>query len=258
MKNKTKLVLMATGLSCAVLGCLGSASYAWFVTQNNVGIHHSQLTVQSTSPNLSILMTRIVPSAESTISLTGVQNIDTAINFSDASSQFGERFFKKNANASTYTAISSSNLDGVVLQYGFKVTNLALATPMTLQLNTVISNADDAASQYLKNWVRMGVYRTTDSTYKTRNGTGFAGAFMCDTSADGMNQYINGVNADGLTTFGEGELHDFGDDVAVVAEVQAQSTYFFKFSVWMEGTAATDQDLARGGTIALTTSFSLV
>ena len=256
MKNKTKLVLMATGLSCAVLGCVGSATFAWFVTKNNIGVNHTNLTVNSTSPNLTVVMTRINPSSNADTTIDTLADINEAFGFSDVSSKFGEAFYKKNNNGA-YAVVNNAGLSGAVLQYGLKVTNLALANPMTLRLNTSIDYSGGDAGLALRGWARMGVYECTDNKYDTKKDGGFAKAFMYSSTAEGANKYVSGAGSDTITTYAEGELVNFGSLNNAAGGIQAVSEHYYKVSIWMEGTVADDQDSARGGTISVLTSFTL-
>lgn len=257
MKNKTKLVLMATGLSCAVLGCLGSATYAWFTTKNNVGVNHTNLTVSTTNPNLTVDMKRIVPSANGSVALSGVQEIDDSITFSDLSSQYGETFYEKGATEGTYAVVSAQRLDNRVLQYGLKVSNLPLANSLALVFTTAVTCPNNSESRSLKNWVRTGIYECTGDTYGTKKEDGFAMAYMNAKNTENANKYVNGETEESIATFEDRHLKNYGTSVIVEQTVRAASTRFFKISVWMEGTAASSQDDAAGGVVSISTVFSL-
>ena len=258
MKNKTKLVLMATGLSCAVLGCLGSATYAWFTVKNNVGVNHTNLTVSTTNPNLSVALTRLNPYAGGETNLANIQEISTSFAFTDLSSQFGETFYKKNTSGTGYQLISADALQGKVVQFGLKVTNLPMFNAMSLYFDTAITYGNNTASASLRNWVRTGIYECTDGTYATRVDNGFAKAFMYDKANENAAKYINGTGEQNVANYVGDAIQNYATAVCAVPLVEEASTHYFKISIWMEGTAGANQDDAGGGTVGISTSFSLI
>ena len=258
MKNKTKLVLMATGLSCAVLGCLGSATYAWFTTKNNIGVNYTNLTVSTTSPNLSVDMTILNPSRSGSVNLSGIERNTEAFYFSDLSSQYGETFYKKSSTEeSAYAVVDADELQGRVLQYGLKVKNLGMVNAMDLCVKATITCGNDAESQNLRSWVRTGIYECTDDTFETKIGDGFVRAYMYDKTVENANKFVKGTGEDDVGTYLGNTLVNYDTPIAA-ASVRLEGIRFYKISIWMEGTANADQDAAGGGHIAISTSFFLM
>ncbi len=260
IKTKTKLVLAASSLSCTVFGCLGSATFAWFVTQNNVGVQYSQLTIASASPNLSLILTQIVPSAASPITLNSVQTIDDAISFSDVSSQFGDTFYEEtDSTDAAFAEVSSSALAGKILQFGVCAKYLSVSTAMKLnfQPSIAVSAADTASSASTTSWVRMAIYQCTNSTYRYRTSGGCAYAFMSDKTLDASKHFINGTQSTSIGSYGTDELCNYSDSVTLKDSITDAGSAFFKVSIWLEGTASTNQDAARDATVSMTTKFSL-
>lgn len=258
MKTRTKLVLGASCLSCAALAGLGSSTFAWFVTQNNVSITHSQLVISTTNPSLELTVTRLVPTAAETLTVTASETISDQIDLSDISSKFGETFYKKaDSGDNYYDLIPAESLSGSVLQYGVKVSTLAMKRPMNLSIRFSIAGANLAATNNVRNWVRTAVYECTDETYAERLTTGKAVALMYKKTQQNCDKYVSGTSESDVSTYTAAELQQYGNQIDLKENIVDASVSFYKISVWLEGTAATNQDIARGATFSVSTAFAL-
>lgn len=258
MKNKTKLALAASVLSCTAFAGLGSATFAWFVTQNNVVVQHTNLTIASANPNMTLYLSRLIPASDGSTPVTSTETISESIQVSDISSKFGQRFFAQATMGSNpYSEHSASILGGRVLQYGIKVVTMGMSRALDLKITPAITAGSDSASTSAKSWVRTAVYECTDETYANAQSEGSAYAFMLSKTQDGCDQYVDGPTTSGLKTYQDGELYNYGTAAVLKEGIKDAHTSYYKISIWMEGTAATNQNAARGATFGISTTFSL-
>ena len=258
MKNKTKLALAATVLSCTAFAGLGSATFAWFVTQNNVVVQHTNLTITSANPNMTLYLSRLIPATDGSTPVSGTETISESIQVSDLSSKFGQRFYgQATVGGEPYSQQSASILGGRVLQYGIKVVTMAMNRSLNLTFNPVIDAANDAPSNAAKDWIRTAVYECTDETYASPQSEGSAFAYMKQKTQNGANQYIDGNSASSLKTYEDGELYNYGTAATLKTGIQDAHTSYYKISIWMEGTASTNQNAARGASFSISTTFAL-
>ncbi len=258
MKNKTKMALMAVGLSCAVVGCLGSATYAWFTTNNEPGVQHTNLTVGSENPNLSVTYARLVPASTETKKTSKVEQIADSLSFSDVSSKYGETFYKKKTAPSTgFVQLGADELEGQVVQFGLTVSNLAMTKEMNLQMRTMIDYSNGDSGKSLRTWTRMGIYECTNRNFDTKKEGGYEGVYVYAKYDPGINQYVDGTTEEDIKTFETDDMDEFGLTVDIKQGIKNVSYTYLKVSIWMEGSVAINQDAARGGIVSIIQTFSL-
>ena len=258
---------------------------AWFTTRSSVQFDAGTLTV-STMSKLSIEGMRVVSGASAAdAGATSTSVIAQNSPLGAVSSATGEHFFAETTLGSdvAFTAIDTqaavNTLKGAnnkycdYLKYNFKIT--AAASDDGAKDLYVSLASPTITGTHIGNWYRIAIYTYTDAdgtldntayttnsvfakTYATDNGGEKRVDSAVITAVGGTTGSATREKVSDLTAGDGVELKDsFQETTSPTATTTSEATIFVCVAVWMEGSAAADQNEAGGDTLQLDFSFSL-
>ena len=263
MNKKTKLLLLATPmLGATLIGASSVSTFAWITSIQQLGISHTNIKVATDSAYVTSTFYRINPSSASMTAGTGVETgaelnenlTDRSMyNIGDASSKFGMEFYRMNTFGTGYELVS--NTSTVCLSYGLKIETKETAANKSL---SIYSRWNDLPSSdnIVSPWVRMAVVECTDTDFTPKEG-GFQFVFAKNTNAP-YNKYVCGTSLEDIGTYADGEIEEYGRRITVKNTFGSETTTYWRFNMWLEGTCADDQEAARGRSIAQSTVIALL
>lgn len=290
MKTKAKLVLGLSLLTAATLTAGATGTFAWFTTNRKATATFNNITAKSVEGSLTIAMGTMTDgtvttdgkltgdSATTTATLSGATSTTT-----DVSSEDGVTFAHPNW---TSTAGNTEN-DGVngiknvsdINTYGKKgywtaywvalQNNGGSAADVYLNKGSVVTAKDDKkeADKAAAKWTRVAInvagtggepQSITKSGTKVIQGSDAQTNFVAPDASDATSKKYT---AKPVTI---SALQNLADVVVATGNVSAQklvkipsnSKQYLTVSVWLEGTAATPQDAAIGGSVNVTLNFA--
>lgn len=274
MKNKTKLMLGLSLLTAGTLAAGATGTFAWFTTNKTASATYSNIIAKSTTGSLGISMHGITESGledgseatDNEASLTGTASYTTDVSSGDGVT-FAQPKWKTNAgNDNPYYEVTNvSSKTGYFTQFyitlqnngGAKVT-VYLDTGTKVSAGTPGKSEDDA----LASWTRVAVNNLGDGTSIVASGTKIFGGtamgtqYVAPTESAGEKLTLQELSATVLTTFGDISAKPVENQKLFAIEPGAHQNV--GVSVWMEGTAATSQDTAKGGIVNVDLKFYAV
>lgn len=293
MKTKAKLVLGLSLLTAATLTAGATGTFAWFTTNRTATMTYQNIVAQSVGGNLEAhihplsdtgaTVTTTTDGVEE--SLTGKRSYTADVSSGDgvAFAQPKWKTIAGNDQAVYSVADVSANKDNkyytsyyISLKNkgatGSKSLNVYLTSGSQITAAATPSGAGAEADGKLAGWTRValnlqGADTPTMSNAKAEhtiilNGTAASNAYVTSKAAE-----IEKLSGDTTVyhTIAEGTYLTSGsvpvasDDTKgkqFVATVEAQATVNVRVTVWMEGTAADNQDKAIGAAINVKLVFS--
>lgn len=275
MKNKTKLMLGLSLLTAGTLAAGATGTFAWFTTNKTASATYSNIIAKSTTGSLGISMHGITESGlsngseakDNVASLTG-----TTSNVTDVSSGDGVTFaqpkWKTNAgNEKPYYEVTDvSSKAGYFTQFYITLQNNGgAAVTVYLDTGTKVSAAttgDSSKNDALASWTRVAVNNLDQGTSIVASGTKIFGGsamgnqYVAPTASAGEALTLKDLSATVLTTFSDISARAVENQKLFALEPGAHKN--IGVSVWMEGTAATSQDNAKGGIVNVDLKFYAV
>ena len=275
MKNKTKLMLGLSLLTAGTLAAGATGTFAWFTTNKTASATYSNITAKSTTGSLGISMHGITePSLKNgseaetnEASLSGTASYTTDVSSGDGVT-FAQPKWKTNAgNKKPYYEVTNvTNKTGYFTQFYITLQNNGgAAVTVYLDTGTKVSAAttgDSSKNDALASWTRVAVNNLDQGTSIVASGTKiFGGTSMGDkyvapTTSAGEELALQDLSATVLTTFSDISAGAVENQKLFALEAGAHKN--IGVSVWMEGTAATSQDNAKGGSVNVDLKFYAV
>ena len=274
MKNKTKLMLGLSLLTAGTLAAGATGTFAWFTTNKTASATYSNIIAKSTTGSLGISMHGITePSLEdgseaedNEASLTGTTSYTTDVSSGDGAT-FAQPKWKTNAgNDKPYYEVTDVTAKtGYFTQFYITLQNnggaavtVYLDTGTKVSAGTPGKSADDA----LASWTRVAVNNLDQSASIVASGTKIFGGsamgnqYVAPTTSAGEKLALQNLSATVLTTFSDISAGAVENQKLFALEPGAHKNV--GVSVWMEGTAATSQDNAKGGIVNVDLKFYAV
>lgn len=286
MKNKTKIMLGLSVLTAGTLAAGATGTLAWFTTNKTASATYNNIKVQGTTGNLEVAIAGLTDTAaksDNTDKANAVANGATSAT-SDVSSKDGITFYQpdwkgKQGNKNEVNSIKKvDGKSGYYTQYFVTVSNATTdeaSTPIDVYLSKLTitatkANATETELASIASWTRVAITSLIDEEQSTDNFVAKEGSasyvFQNDISKDAYKQYISsgtptGDNKISLeSAWNDVSLNQTGEALKIEPEAWKNlgSTKSIKLgvSVWLEGTMADDQDLAKTATISVSMTFS--
>ena len=275
MKNKTKLMLGLSLLTAGTLAAGATGTFAWFTTNKTASATYSKIIAKSTTGSLGISMHGITePSLsngseakDNEASLTGTTSYVTDVSSGDGVT-FAQPKWKTNAgNTKPYYEVTNvSSKTGYFTQFYITLQNNGgAAVTVYLDTGTKVSAAttgDSSKNDALASWTRVAVNNLDQGTSIVASGTKIFGGsamgnqYVAPTASAGEALTLKDLSATVLTTFSDISAGAVENQKLFALEPGAHQNV--GVSVWMEGTAATSQDNAKGGSVNVDLKFYAV
>lgn len=275
MKNKTKLMLGLSLLTAGTLAAGATGTFAWFTTNKTASATYSNIIAKSTTGSLGISMHGITePSLsngseakDNEASLTGTTSYVTDVSSGDGVT-FAQPKWKTNAgnNKPYYEVTDVTSKTGYFTQFYITLQNNGgAAVTVYLDTGTKVSAAtsgDSSKNDALASWTRVAVNNLDQgnsivaSGTKIFGGTAMGNKYVAPTESAGDALTLQDLSATVLTTFSDISAGAVENQKLFALEPGAHQNV--GVSVWMEGTAATSQDNAKGGIVNVDLKFYAV
>ena len=275
MKNKTKLMLGLSLLTAGTLAAGATGTFAWFTTNKTASATYSNIIAKSTTGSLGISMHGITESnlsngseaTDNVASLTGTASYVTDVSSGDGVT-FAQPKWKTNAgNDKPYYSVTDvSSKTGYFTQFYITLQNNGgAAVTVYLDTGTKVSAAtsgDSSKNDALASWTRVAVNNLDQGTSVVASGTKIFGGtamgnkYVAPTESAGETLALQDLSATVLTTFSDISAGAVENQKLFALEAGAHKN--IGVSVWMEGTAATSQDNAKGGIVNVDLKFYAV
>lgn len=274
MKNKTKLMLGLSLLTAGTLAAGATGTFAWFTTNKTASATYSNIIAKSTTGSLGISMHGITePSLsngseaqDNEASLTGTTSYVTDVSSGDGVT-FAQPKWKTNAgNDKPYYEVTDVTAKtGYFTQFYITLQNNGgAAVTVYLDTGTKVSAATsgDSEDDALASWTRVAVNNLDQGTAVVASGTKIFGGtamgnkYVAPTESAGDALTLQDLSATVLTTFSDISAGAVENQKLFALEPGAHQNV--GVSVWMEGTAATSQDNAKGGIVNVDLKFYAV
>ena len=275
MKNKTKLMLGLSLLTAGTLAAGATGTFAWFTTNKTASATYSNIIAKSTTGSLGISMHGITESnlsngseaTDNVASLTGTASYVTDVSSGDGVT-FAQPKWKTNAgNDKPYYSVTDvSSKTGYFTQFYITLQNNGgAAVTVYLDTGTKVSAAtsgDSSKNDALASWTRVAVNNLDQSESivasgtKIFGGTAMGNQYVAPTESAGETLALQDLSATVLTTFSDISAGAVENQKLFALEPGAHQNV--GVSVWMEGTAATSQDNAKGGIVDVALNFYAV
>ena len=275
MKNKTKLMLGLSLLTAGTLAAGATGTFAWFTTNKTASATYSKIIAKSTTGSLGISMHGITESnlsngseaTDNVASLTGTASYVTDVSSGDGVT-FAQPKWKTNAgNDKPYYSVTDvSSKTGYFTQFYITLQNNGgAAVTVYLDTGTKVSAAtsgDSSKNDALASWTRVAVNNLDQSESivasgtKIFGGTAMGNQYVAPTESAGETLALQDLSATVLTTFSDISAGAVENQKLFALEPGAHQNV--GVSVWMEGTAATSQDNAKGGIVNVDLKFYAV
>ena len=266
------------GLSLLTAGTLAAGAtgtFAWFTTNKTASATYSNIIAKSTTGSLGISMHGITePSLsngseakDNVASLTGTTSYVTDVSSGDGVT-FAQPKWKTNAgNDKPYYEVTDvSSKAGYFTQFYITLQNNGgAAVTVYLDTGTKVSAAttgDSSKNDALASWTRVAVNNLDQGTSVVASGTKIFGGtamgnkYVAPTESAGETLALQDLSATVLTTFSDISAGAVENQKLFALEAGAHKN--IGVSVWMEGTAATSQDNAKGGIVNVDLKFYAV
>ena len=274
MKNKTKLMLGLSLLTAGTLAAGATGTFAWFTTNKTASATYSKIIAKSTTGSLGISMHGITESSlsngseakDNVASLTGTTSFVTDVSSGDGVT-FAQPKWKTNAgNDKPYYEVTNvSSKTGYFTQFYITLQNNGgAAVTVYLDTGTKVSatTSGDSEDGALASWTRVAVNNLDQGTSVVASGTKIFGGtamgnkYVAPTESAGETLALQDLSATVLTTFSDISAGAVENQKLFALEAGAHKN--IGVSVWMEGTAATSQDNAKGGSVNVDLKFYAV
>lgn len=275
MKNKTKLMLGLSLLTAGTLAAGATGTFAWFTTNKTASATYSNIIAKSTTGSLGISMHGITEpslkngseSQDNVASLTGSTSFVTDVSSGDGVT-FAQPKWKTNAgnNKPYYEVTDVTSKTGYFTQFYITLQNNGgAAVTVYLDTGTKVSAAtsgDSSKNDALASWTRVAVNNLDQgnsivaSGTKIFGGTAMGNKYVAPTESAGDALTLQDLSATVLTTFSDISAGAVENQKLFALEPGAHQNV--GVSVWMEGTAATSQDNAKGGIVNVDLKFYAV
>lgn len=275
MKNKTKLMLGLSLLTAGTLAAGATGTFAWFTTNKTASATYSNIIAKSTTGSLGISMHGITESnlsngseaTDNVASLTGTASYVTDVSSGDGVT-FAQPKWKTNAgNDKPYYSVTDvSSKTGYFTQFYITLQNNGgAAVTVYLDTGTKVSAAtsgDSSKNDALASWTRVAVNNLDQSESivasgtKIFGGTAMGNQYVAPTESAGEKLTLQDLSATVLTTFKD--ISAGVEEKQKLFALEPGAHQNVGVSVWMEGTAATSQDNAKGGIVDVALNFYAV
>ncbi|MDD5885052.1 MAG: hypothetical protein PUC66_03300 [Erysipelotrichaceae bacterium] len=293
MKTKAKLVLGLSILTAATLTAGATGTFAWFTTNRTATMTYQNIVAQSVGGNLEAHISPLSDTAATTTkttdgveeTLTGKQSYTADVSSGDGI-KFAQPKWKTIAgnDQAVYSVadVSANTSNKYYTSYyialknkgvtGSKSLNVYLTSGSAITPAATVSGAGAEADGLLASWTRVALNRqgvdtpTKDNAKAEQtiilNGTSAGNAYVTSKAAE-IAKLSEDKDAYHTVTDGtyleSGKVQVASDNTngkQFVATIAAQATVNVRVTVWMEGTAANNQDKAIGAAIDVKLVFS--
>lgn len=255
MKSKTKLALLSALVSCGVFASAATATFAWFTINSTVSLEYGNITVASDNTHIRVHIydfnNRGIFDGPTLITNEN-RVVSNKLVISSASGYDGFSFTNKDTSGQV-TTLNGDALKARVFMFGVAVECLASTVQQNLKtnINWVAATQNHSPSDALVGWTRCSIISVGNSYFNSPTSA-TKGLYVPDSTVN--QQYLN--NSSQLTAVPSSyTIVDKGSDLSLGSYTDSVWKYY-RIAVWMEGTYSDAQDIARGGQIRFTLTFS--
>ena len=285
MKTKAKLTLAISALSAVVLSAGVTSTFAWFTTRATASVT-SDLTIKGPS-GLAVSVQRVRPTGgltaeESAATPTTSVSTKSGLELGAVSSYDGQYFvapkvLKTNTGEDLYDETNGTDFDRITTSWAYSNTHVGF-----LKYNVAVSADVDSAVQDLKltvtltdgtanKYARLAVYQVSAANGRKAEGSpelpsagdeltpsGYSDVFA--ENGGSTESRMKYVTTPAIAKTAGAKKSALPNKVKVIdsfTSTSAKAYGYFVVAIWMEGTAAADQNGLGGKTVSATITFDL-